>query len=50
LVTIQFGGCDGEIADHLPIMPRWNYAVRRCCPRTEIFEGKWTFLQAQSIN
>ena len=27
-ITIQFGGCDGKIANCLPIMPRWNYAVR----------------------
>jgi hypothetical protein len=27
-VTIQFGGCDGKIANCLPTMPRWNYAVR----------------------
>ena len=26
-VTIQFGGCDGKIANCLPIMPGWNYIV-----------------------
>ena len=27
-VTVQFGGCDGKIANCLPIMPGWNYMVR----------------------
>jgi hypothetical protein len=27
-VSIQFGGCDGNIANCLPIMPGWNYMVR----------------------
>jgi hypothetical protein len=49
-VTIQFGGCDGKIANCLPIMPRWNYAVRLYRPRAEILDGKWTFPQAQPIN
>ena len=24
-IAIQFGGCDGKIANCLPIMPGWNY-------------------------
>jgi hypothetical protein len=28
-ITIQFGGCDGKIANCLPIMRDWNYTVRR---------------------
>lgn len=27
-ITIQFGGCDGQIPNCLPIMPGWNYTVR----------------------
>ena len=27
-VAIQFGGCDGEIPNCLPIMKDWNYTVR----------------------
>ena len=27
-VTIQFGGCDGKIANCLPTMAGWNYMVR----------------------
>jgi hypothetical protein len=49
-VTIQFGGCDGKIANCLPIMPNWNYAVRLYRPHAEILDGKWTFPQAEPIN
>ena len=38
-VTIQFGGCDGKIANCLPIMPGWNYMVRLYRPRAEILNG-----------
>ena len=27
-VAIRFGGCDGKIANCLPVMPGWNYTVR----------------------
>ena len=49
-ITIQFGGCDGKIANCLPTMPRWNYSVRLYRPRAEILDGKWTFPQAQPTN
>ena len=32
-ITIQFGGCDGKIANCLPIVPGWNYMVRLYRPR-----------------
>ena len=32
-VAIQFGGCDGEIPNCLPIMKGWNYTVRMEIPR-----------------
>ena len=35
-ITIQFGGCDGNIPNCLPIMPGWNYTVRLYRPRQEI--------------
>jgi hypothetical protein len=49
-VAIQFGGCDGKIANCLPIMPHWNYIVRLYRPRAEILDGKWTFPQTEPIN
>ena len=42
-VTIQFGGCDGKIANCLPIMPGWNHTVRLYRPSAEILNGKWKF-------
>jgi hypothetical protein len=38
-VTIQFGGCDGNIPNCLPIMSGWNFMVRLCRPRPEILNG-----------
>jgi hypothetical protein len=49
-VAIQFGGCGGKVVNCLPIMPGWNYTVRLFRPRAEIFDGKWTFPQAEPIN
>jgi hypothetical protein len=49
-VTIQFGGCDGEIPNCLPITPGWNYIVRLYRPRAEILDGKWTFPDPQPVS
>jgi len=46
-VAVQFGGCDGKIANCLPIMSGWNYWVRLYRPRAEALSGKWTFPEAQ---
>jgi hypothetical protein len=46
-VTIQFGGCDGEIPNCLPITEGWNYTVRLFQPRAEILDGTWQFPLAQ---
>jgi len=46
-VAIQFGGCDGEIPNCLPIMDGWNYTVRMYRPRAEILNGSWKFPEAQ---
>ena len=48
-VTVQFGGCDGQAANCLPIMPGWNYIARLYRPRKEIFDGTWKFPQAQPV-
>ena len=47
-VIIQFGGCDGKIANCLPIVEGWNYTVRLYRPRPEILNGKWKFPEPQS--
>jgi len=48
-VTVQFGGCDGQIPNCLPIMPGWNYMVRLYRPRSEILDGSWKFPKAQQV-
>lgn len=48
-VTIQFGGCDGKIANCLPIMPGWNYTVRLYRPSAEILNGKWKFTTPEPL-
>lgn len=48
-MTIQFGGCDGKVANCLPIVDGWNYAVRMYRPRAEILNGKWKFPEAQAV-
>ncbi len=42
-INIQFGGCDGNIPNCLPIMKGWNYTVRLYRPRAEILNGEWKF-------
>jgi hypothetical protein len=46
-VTIQFGGCNGSIANCLPTMPGWNYMVRLYRPRAEVLDRTWKFPEAQ---
>jgi len=48
-VDIQFGGCDGKIANCLPIMKGWNYTVRLYRPRAEILDGSWKFPEPQPV-
>lgn len=48
-ITIQFGGCDGESANCLPITPGWNYLVRLYRPHQVILNGEWTFPEAQPL-
>jgi hypothetical protein len=48
--AIQFGGCDGKIANCLPIVPGWNFTVRLYRPRAEILNGQWIFPEAQLVN
>lgn len=48
-IVIQFGGCDGKIANCLPTMPGWNYTVRLYQPREEILNGNWRFPEPQRV-
>jgi hypothetical protein len=42
-VVVQFGGCDGQTPNCLPITPGWNYMVRLYRPRPAIINEEWTF-------
>jgi hypothetical protein len=49
-VAVQFGGCESEIPNCLPIMKGWNYTVRLFRPRPEILDRTWKFPEAQPVN
>ncbi len=42
-VTLNFGGCEEDRINCIPITPGWNYAIRLYQPRTEILDGSWVF-------
>jgi hypothetical protein len=48
-VTVQFGGCDGQIRNCLPIMNGWNATVRLYRPHPEVFNGTWKFPELQPV-
>jgi hypothetical protein len=48
-VVIQFGGCDGKVANCLPITDGWNYMVRLYRPQAAILNGEWKFPEAVSL-
>jgi hypothetical protein len=48
-VTIQFGGCDGKVANCLPIEQGWNYWARFYRPRAELLNGSFVFPQPQPV-
>ena len=47
--TVQFGGCDGKVANCIPIVKGWNYTVRLYRPRPEILDGTWKFPKAEPV-
>jgi hypothetical protein len=49
-VSVEFGGCDGNVANCLPIFPGWNYMVRLYRPRKEVLDGTWKFPEAQPVS
>jgi len=48
-VNVQFGGCDGQTPNCLPITPGWNYMVRLYRPQDVILDGTWTFPEAEPV-
>jgi hypothetical protein len=49
-VTVQFGGCEGDLPNCLPIVPGWNYMVRLYRPRTEILAAGWRLPEAELVS
>lgn len=49
-VDVQFGGCDGQVPNCLPIMAGWNYLVRLYRPRAELLDGRWIFPEAVPVS
>ena len=50
LIEIQFGGCDGKVANCIPTTAGWNYLVRLYRPRPEILNGSWRFPEPRPVN
>lgn len=48
-VTVQFGGCDVNSTNCLPITPGWNYWTRLYRPQAKILDGSWKFPEAQPV-
>ena len=42
-ITINFGGCEDDRVNCLPINQGWNYAIRLYEPRQEILDDAWEF-------
>ncbi len=49
-IAVQFGGCDGNVPNCLPIVKGWNYTVRLYRPRAEILNGTWNLPEARPMN
>lgn len=49
-IAVQFGGCDGQVPNCLPIVHGWNYTVRLYRPRPEILSGRWAFPDPQPVS
>lgn len=47
--VIQFGGCDGKVANCIPVVPGWNYTVRLYRPQKPILDGSWKFPEPEPI-
>ena len=47
--TVNFGGCDDDRVNCLPIMDGWNYIVRLYQPHKEILDGTWVFPTVKKV-
>lgn len=49
-ITVQFGGCDKDVVNCLPVTKNWNYTVRLYRPRSEVMDGRWTFPETSLVD
>jgi para-nitrobenzyl esterase len=47
--TVQFGGCQTNTINCLPIAPGWNYTVRLYRARAPLLNGTWRFPEAEPV-
>jgi len=47
--VIQFGGCDGNIPNCIPVAAGWNYTVRLYRPQQAILDGSWKFPEPEPV-
>lgn len=48
-IVIQFGDCEEDTPNCLPVTTGWNYMVRLYRPRQAILDGSWSFPVAEPI-
>jgi hypothetical protein len=49
-IEVQFGGCEAEATNCLPIVPGWNYTVRLYRPRRALIDDTWKFPKARPVS
>lgn len=40
-VRVQFGGCDADMPNCIPVPGGWNYSLRLYQPKAEVIDGTW---------
>lgn len=48
-VTVDFGGCEDDRPNCIPIMEGWNYLVRMYRPRPEVLDGSYQFPKPEPV-
>ena len=49
-ITMNFGGCENQTLNCIPVTEGWNYAVRLYEPKAEIISGEWIFPTPSIVN
>lgn len=45
-IAVQFGGCETQAGNCLPVTAGWNYMVRLYKPQATVLDGTWQFPEA----